>query len=44
MFGLTLFAAVAVFTGGMVVGWFLLPAPKFVQEFWVNKGWADRVT
>lgn len=29
--------------GGLIVGWFLLPAPKFVQEMWIKAGWADRV-
>jgi len=29
--------------GGLVAGWFLLPAPAAIQKFWVDRGWVDRV-
>lgn len=25
---------------GLVVGWVVLPAPKFVMDLWVKYGWA----
>lgn len=31
------------FSGGLIVGWFLLPAPGFIQKFWMDRGWSDRV-
>lgn len=28
---------------GLILGWFLLPAPKFVQNLWAKLGLVDRV-
>lgn len=41
MFG-TLIGSAIVFAGGMFVGWFLFPAPKAIQEWWVKHGWAKK--
>jgi hypothetical protein len=30
------------FGAGLLVGWMVLPAPKFVQDFWVRMGWAEK--
>ena len=44
---LTLFGVLlgwpVVFGAGLIVGWFLLPAPKFVQNLWAKLGLVDRV-
>ena len=28
---------------GLLVGWFLLPAPKFIVNLWAKLGFVDRV-
>ena len=30
--------------GGLVLGWMVLPAPKFVTDFWIRQGWATKPT
>lgn len=27
---------------GLIVGWMVLPAPKFVTDFWIRQGWAKK--
>lgn len=40
MYILTLVAA---FGGGLIAGWFLMPAPAAIQKFWIDRGWVDKV-
>jgi hypothetical protein len=44
MFGLSLLST-AIICGaiGLVAGWFLLPAPKFIVNLWSKLGLVDRV-
>jgi hypothetical protein len=41
VFGISL--ALLTFAGGLIVGWFLLPAPRFIVNLWARLGLVDRV-
>lgn len=41
---MSLFTLAIGFAGGLVVGWMVLPAPKFVTNFWIKRGWAQKAT
>lgn len=41
MFGLSM--TLIAFGGGLIVGWFILPAPAFVVNLWAKLGLAKKV-
>lgn len=44
MFGLSLLTtAILCGAAGLIAGWFLFPAPKFIVNAWAKLGLADRV-